>query len=115
MTTIGSSRWPGVVLVVIAFAFILLAITNDVGGTPVGAEVSLVARTVAISQDPPSPTLPNPTKGPSIIPRPNSGRDPQFEGERGTASQYAVMGAVFGGIAVMLVLAIRESRRKRAV
>ena len=67
------------------------------------------------------PTTTSPTFGenpdaPSqhIIPRPNSGTEPDDAGDRGGALQLAVFGAIVVGVSVVVTLAIRESRRNRA-
>lgn len=53
-------------------------------------------------------------KAPSALPKPNSGAEPQFQGDRGTATQYFVMGGIAAGLGVMFLLIRRESRRKLA-
>jgi hypothetical protein len=49
----------------------------------------------------------------SIIPLPNSGREPVNEGDPGSASQYVVLGVTVVGMAAIVLLVRRESRRKR--
>ena len=48
-----------------------------------------------------------------IIPRPNSGSEPSEAGDRGGALQVAVLVAIVAGLGVIVVLAVRESRRAR--
>ena len=50
---------------------------------------------------------------PGIIPEPNSGREPEVEGDPGTLSQYLVMVGIVAGIGLIVVLIARESRSKR--
>lgn len=47
----------------------------------------------------------------NALPRPNSGHQPQYQGDRGTGSQYAVLGAMLLALLVILSLVIRQSRR----
>lgn len=49
-----------------------------------------------------------------MIPRPNSGREPESPGDRGGWLQLTVMGVMVGGLIVIGGLVIRESRRSRA-
>jgi hypothetical protein len=49
-----------------------------------------------------------------MIPRPNSGVAPQDIGDRGGAAQLALMVATFGGVVLIGLLVVRESRRARA-
>jgi hypothetical protein len=72
----------------------------------------------APAQDEPTTTSPtfgeNPdAPGQHIIPRPNSGAEPDDAGDRGGALQLAVFGAIVVGVSVVVTLAIRESRRNR--
>jgi hypothetical protein len=48
-----------------------------------------------------------------IIPRPNSGTQPEDAGDRGGALQLVVLGAIVAGVSVVVALAVRESRRNR--
>jgi hypothetical protein len=70
------------------------------------------------AQDEPTTTSPtfgeNPdAPGQHIIPRPNSGTEPEDAGDRGGALQLAVLGAIVVGVSVVVTLAVRESRRNR--
>jgi hypothetical protein len=48
-----------------------------------------------------------------IIPRPDSGSEPQDAGDRGGALQLAVLAAIVVGVSAVVTLAVRESRRSR--
>lgn len=50
----------------------------------------------------------------NILPRPNSGHEPYYQGDRGTASQFAVLGAMILALVVILALVTRQSRRSKA-
>lgn len=50
---------------------------------------------------------------PTILPKPNSGEKPKFEGARGTWPQYLIFGLTMGGVAVVFLLVTRESKKKR--
>jgi hypothetical protein len=52
--------------------------------------------------------------GPDIIPAPNSGAEPVREGDRGSASQFAVLGGILLGFAVIFLLIRRESHKAKA-
>jgi hypothetical protein len=72
----------------------------------------------APGQDEPTTTSPtfgeNPdAPGQHIIPRPNSGTEPDDAGDRGGALQLVVLGAIVAGVSVVVALAVRESRRNR--
>lgn len=72
--------------------------------------------TAAQTDDAPPPTFENtiPVQGPRIVTEPNSGQVPTYEGQRGTASQFAVLGAILVGLTTIVLLVVRDSRRKRA-
>jgi hypothetical protein len=48
-----------------------------------------------------------------IIPRPNSGAEPNEAGDRGGALQVAVLVGIVAGVGVIVALVVRESRRAR--
>ena len=50
----------------------------------------------------------------NILPRPNSGHAPTYQGDRGTGSQYAVLGAMLLALGVIIALVTRQSRRSKA-
>lgn len=50
----------------------------------------------------------------SIIPSPNSGHKPSYDGDRGTWPQYAVMGGILVALAVMTFIARRQMRAAKA-
>ncbi len=62
----------------------------------------------------PVTTLGQQPEGGGIIPRPNSGVEPDDAGDRGGALQSLVFVLVLVGIALIIGLIVRESRRKRA-
>ncbi|MCB1026233.1 MAG: hypothetical protein KDB24_00535 [Microthrixaceae bacterium] len=49
----------------------------------------------------------------NALPRPNSGHAPEYQGDRGTGSQYAVLGAMLLAFAVIAGLVVRQSRRSK--
>lgn len=54
------------------------------------------------------------TGRPSIIPTPSTARGEVRDGEPGSAAQYAVLAMTVAGVATIVLLARRESRRKLA-
>ena len=70
----------------------------------------------ASAQDEPPPTFDGavPVQAPRIVVEPNSGQAPTYEGQRGTTSQFVVLGAILVGLGAIVAMATRESRRKRA-
>ncbi len=50
---------------------------------------------------------------PDIVPKPNSGRPPESATDPGGWAQYAVMFGIIGGLGLIVLLVMRESRRKR--
>jgi hypothetical protein len=81
--------------------------------------VAPVQAQAAPAQDEPTTTSPtfgeNPdAPGQHIIPRPDSGTEPDDAGDRGGALQLAVLGAIVVGVSVVVTLAVRESRRNRS-
>lgn len=63
--------------------------------------------------EPPSTTVPRDADE-RMIPRPNSGEEPTEAGDRGGALQLAVFGGIVVGVALILTLVVRESRRNLA-
>lgn len=55
-----------------------------------------------------------PAEGGDIIPKPDSGVAPQSSGDRGGAGQLAVFIGVLVGIATIVFLAYRSSKKARA-
>jgi hypothetical protein len=51
---------------------------------------------------------------PHIIPRPNSGSEPEDAGDRGGALQLTVLVVVVAGLAGGVAVVVRQSRRARA-
>jgi hypothetical protein len=49
-----------------------------------------------------------------IVPQPNSGEAPDDPSDRGGWQQYLVFGLIIGGMAVIVVIVTRQSRRARA-
>jgi hypothetical protein len=87
-----------------------------VGVAPAGAGTSPPASIPTPTSSATTTTLPEPGQGVpgNIIPEPNSGIAPEKPGDRGSWEQWAVLGAIVGGIAVIVVFVVRDSRRKRA-
>jgi hypothetical protein len=59
-------------------------------------------------------TVDEPLPGEDIIPQPNSGRSPEEAGDRGGALQVLVFVAILAGVAAIVAMIVRESRRNRA-
>jgi hypothetical protein len=57
---------------------------------------------------------PEPAEGDSIIPEPNSGREPEEAGDRGGALQVLVFVLIVGGVGGIAALVVRDARRSRA-
>lgn len=55
----------------------------------------------------------NQQQTPSIIPTPNSGDGEIEDGDPGSAAQYTALGLTVAGLAVIVLMIARESRRKR--
>ncbi len=66
----------------------------------------------AQSDEPVSTTAPEP--GGDIIPKPNSGVEPNDAGDRGGALQTVLFIGIVGGIVVIGLLVARQSRKARA-
>jgi hypothetical protein len=49
-----------------------------------------------------------------IVPQPNSGEAPDDPSDRGGWQQYLVFGLIIGGMAVIVVIVMRQSRQARA-
>lgn len=62
----------------------------------------------------PVTTLGQQPEGGGIIPRPDSGTEPEDAGDRGGALQTVLFVTILGGVAVIAALVVRESRRARA-
>jgi hypothetical protein len=56
-----------------------------------------------------------PSPAGNIVPRPNSGQAPDSPNDPGGWQQYLVFALIFAGLGVIVVLAVRESRRARGV
>ncbi len=52
-------------------------------------------------------------EAPQMIPEPNQGHAPRDAGDRGGAAQIALLVGVTGGIALIVALVVRDSRRSR--
>lgn len=90
---------------------ILLAVLVLVAAVALGPTAGSTAAS-AQTDEPVSTTAPEP--GGDIIPKPNSGAAPDDAGERGGALQTVLFVGVMGGIVVMGLLVVRQSRRARA-
>ncbi|MDE0803604.1 MAG: hypothetical protein OSA99_09805 [Acidimicrobiales bacterium] len=64
--------------------------------------------------DAPVTTLGQQPEGGGIIPRPDSGTEPEDAGDRGGALQTVLFVVMLGGVVVIAGLVVRESRRARA-
>lgn len=62
----------------------------------------------------PVTTLGEQPEGGGIIPRPDSGVEPEDAGDRGGALQTVLFVIVVGGVLAIVGLVVRESRRARA-
>lgn len=97
-----------------AGAHVAPAAVSDRAGTPLvaGQEPDAPADdgTGASEDDPVDEPLP----GENIIPEPNSGRAPEDAGDRGGALQALVFVAILAGVAGIVAMIVRESRRNRA-
>ncbi len=89
--------------------------------TTAGADADAVPTTTPLVEERPLPGETTPTepvdKGGAlnnILPRPNSGHEPTYQGDRGTGSQYAVLGAMLLALGVIIALVTRQSRRSKA-
>jgi uncharacterized protein HemX len=103
-------------VVLLLSVVVLLAAPVRAGAAP-AVPVAPVAP-AARAQDEPTTTSPTFGENPvapeqHIIPRPNSGTEPEDAGDRGGALQFAVLGAIVVGVSVVATLAVRESRRNR--
>ena len=96
--------------------------TSEANGSPtsVTTEVTPSTPPPLVEQSPlPGDTTPTDPvdKGGSlnnILPRPNSGHEPTYQGDRGTGSQYAVLGGMLLMLGAILALVTRQSRRSKA-
>jgi hypothetical protein len=75
------------------------------------------AAAAAPAEDAPVTTVTEPDEpleGDDIIPLPNSGREPTEAGDRGGVLQVLVLVLIVGGVAAIVGLIARESRRARS-
>jgi hypothetical protein len=82
-----------------------------------GAVLALTGAATAPTGDRPSTTTSTTQPGyepPHIIPRPNSGHAPTEAGDRGGALQLGLLALIVGGLGLIVVLIVRDSRRARA-
>jgi hypothetical protein len=94
-------RGAAAVAALVLAGVVLLAVPGRAGAAP--------------TQDEPDPaTTENPVAPEQdIIPRPNSGHDPNDAGDRGGALQITLFVALVGGVGLIVTLVVRESRRNR--
>ena len=84
-------------------------------GSPLGAPAAAATpRGDAPVTTAPVTTLDEQPEGGGIIPRPDSGVEPDDAGDRGGALQTVLFVVVVGGIVLIIGLVVRESRRVRA-
>ena len=76
--------------------------------------VVLAAPAVSAQTDDQGTTTTAPDRGGDIIPRPNSGVEPDDPGDRGGARQTALFIGIVGGVVVMAAVIVRQSRKARA-
>jgi hypothetical protein len=83
---------------------------------PVAAAPAVPAQAGDPASDPDgdATTDDEPVPAGDIIPEPDSGRAPEDAGDRGGALQVTVFLAIVGGLATIVALGVRESRRARA-
>jgi hypothetical protein len=123
-------RRPVLVLLGLVLAAIALVAAPRVAGAA-GAHVTPAAvpgaagAPLVSGQEPDAPaddgtgasedgTVDEPLPGEDIIPQPNSGRSPEEAGDRGGALQVLVFVAILVGVAAIVAMIVRESRRNRA-
>lgn len=81
------------------------------------AVLALVTAPVAAQDDTTSTSQPirdSDTGLNDIVPQPNSGEAPDDPSDRGGWQQYMVFVLIVGGLAAIVVLVLRQSRRARA-
>lgn len=90
-------------------------------GTTTTSTTPTVTTTPLVEQAPlPEDTVTSTTELPvdeslgRIVPRPNSGHDPIYQGDRGTGSQYAVFLGMIVAIAGIALFVVRQTRRSSA-
>jgi hypothetical protein len=76
--------------------------------------VVLAAPAASAQSDDQGTTTTAPDRGGDIIPRPNSGVEPEDPGDRGGALQTVLFIGIIGGVAVMGAIIVRQSRKARA-
>ena len=91
------------------------------GAGPAGASLSAPEREAGVAQsgdpaadpDGDATTDDEPLPGGDIIPQPDSGVEPEDAGDRGGALQLTVFVVMLAGIALIVTLIVRESRKAR--
>lgn len=78
------------------------------------AVVVVLAAPAASAQSDEGTTTTARIEGGDIIPRPNTGAEPQDAGDRGGALQTVLFVGIVGGVVVMAAIVVRQSRRARA-
>ena len=76
--------------------------------------VVLAAPAASAQSDDQTTTTTAPDRGGDIIPRPNSGVEPDDPGDRGGALQTVLFIGIVGGVVVMAAVLVRQSRKARA-
>lgn len=82
--------------------------------TIIFAVVVVLAAPAASAQPDEGTTTTARIEGGDIIPRPNTGAEPQDAGDRGGALQTVLFVGIVGGVVVMAAIVVRQSRRARA-
>ena len=79
-----------------------------------GALVALVLLAPPVhAQEPGTTTTLTGLPSQDIVPRPNTGEEPDDAGDRGGALQLAVLGLVVVGVGGVAAMVVRQSRRAR--
>lgn len=79
----------------------------------IGGLTATAASPAWAQEDSSSSTTPVPSaeEDPDIIPRPDSGREPEEAGDRGGALQLGLLALLLVGVGAIVALVVRDSRR----
>lgn len=95
---------------------LLAVLATAVGVLTLAVALAVTAPAASAQSDEATTTTAEPdTQLPTgnILPRPNSGQAPDSPNDPGGWQQYLVFGLIFAGLAVIVVLVTRESRKAR--
>lgn len=101
---------PLVPWIALALGTLALAAGLTLAAPPAGAQSDDTTTTTVSPFDDPDAQLPTG----NILPRPNSGQAPESAGDPGGWMQYMVFALIFAGLALIVVLVVRESRKARS-